>query len=291
MKKFFYILFIALFLFRYSNAVNIEAGFGQTKLNINGKVLLQQEDIFIKSKGNPSVKHFYINIEFPGTLIPSFKFEYISHNHTGTAGADVKFPVIIEENPLSDFYRPFYNIFEDFTDFTDTDFYKDITISAVDVKQQTKAQEHDYIFYYKFYLSDYLVPKFGIAIKDLKVRTKYTIKIPLFFFKISDEVEFRKTIPMVYYGLEVYIPFIPDILIIEWNTEGKEIYAKRNFVLDLKSMIKFRVLSYSYLKNVYFAIGYRHWRLNARTVTKKTKQEIREDYRWFGMFTEIGLMF
>ena len=293
MKKIFYlfIFLLVLLIYKYSNAVNVEFGFGHTRLNINGKVLIQQEDIVIKSKGNPSVRHFYINLEFPGTFLPCFKFEYISHTHTGSAGASVKFPVIIKENPLSDFYKPFYDTFESFTEFTKIDFYKDITISAVDVKQKTEAKEFDYIFYYKFYLSDYFVPKLGIAIKDLKVRTKYTIKVPLFFFKVSDEISFNKVIPMAYYGFEVYFPLVPDFLLVEWNTEGKEIYAKRNFVLDLKSMLKFRFLSYSYIKNAYIAVGYRHWKLDARTITKKTKQEIREKYRWFGMFTEIGMMF
>ncbi|NPA51721.1 MAG: hypothetical protein GXO22_02375 [Aquificae bacterium] len=292
MKKTLLFIYVSLLcLYRYVYAVNIEIGIGQTNLNIDGKVTLEQENMTLNSQSSPSVKHFYINLEFPGTLIPSFKFEYISHTHEGTASLDAKLPIVIKEIPLSSLYTTFYPLFERSTKLIKADFYKDIKIGAVDVKQETKAYEYDYILYYKFYLSDYLVPKLGVAIKDLKVRTRYTIKAPLFSFKTSDEISFNKTIPLVYYGLEVYIPLIPRILTVEWNTEGKEIYANENFVLDLKSMVKFRFLSYVYLKNVYLALGYRHWRLDTKTTSKKAKQDIHEDYRWYGFFTEIGMMF
>ncbi len=289
--RYVYTLFLLLLILGYSHAVNVEIGFGKTNLNIKGKIGIEQKDITIKAKGSPTVKHFYINLEFPGTLIPCFKFEYISHTHKGGAGADVKFPVIIKENPLSKLYKPFYDMFDDFATATDLDFYKDITISAVDVNIKTEAEELDFIFYYKFYVSNYFVPKLGIAIKDLNVKTTYTVKVPLFFFKLKDEVEIRKLIPMAYYGFEVYMPLIPGFLLLEWNTEGKEIYAQRNFVLDLKSLIKLRVLSFSYFKNIYIGFGYRYWRLKAKTITKKTKQELTENYRWRGYFSEIGIMF
>ncbi len=286
-----YSLILSVFIFGYSNAINFEFGFGRTNLNINGKIGLEQEDLTIDSRGKPSVRHFFINIEFPGTLIPCFKYEFISHTHSGGAGANVYLPLIIEENPLSDFYSPFYGVFEDFTDTFNISYYKDIKISSVDVSIKTEAEEHDYIFYYKFYISDYFVPKLGFAIKNLHVKTKYTVKVPLFFFKLTDEVEINKKIPMVYYGFQLYIPIIPKLITAELDTEGKEIYAQRNFMIDLKTVFRIRVVSYAYFKNIFFGIGYRHWKLDARTVTKKTKTKITEKYRWYGMFTEIGMMF
>ncbi len=287
----FYSLILPLLVFEYSNAINFEFGFGQTNLKINGKIGLEQEDLVIKSYGSPSVKHFFINIEFPGTLIPCFKYEYISHTHSGGAGANVYLPLIIEENPLSDLYSPFYGMFEDFTDALNISFYKDIKISGVDVSIKTQAEEHDYIFYYKFYISDYFVPKLGLAIKNLHVKTRYTVKVPLFFFKLTDEVEINKKIPMVFYGFQLYIPVIPKHITTEFDFESKEIYAQRNFMIDLKTVFRVRVLSYRYFKNVFLGIGYRFWKLDATTVTKKTKQKITEKYRWYGLFTEVGMMF
>ncbi len=281
-------IFVLFFLFvGFSYGAVLDFKISNNNTFITGKIDIIQRQTKLNISNHQINKGFHFQILHFIPLVPDFRFDYFSYSYLASGKVEINMIDVLQEANFPIFFGTSGIVSDDFKfgDFYIFDFFDDK--DTVDMDINVNIKEYNFTFFYQLFKDAKISPKYGIYLKYIKSDIKRKIKTDI--KDIKDSSQGSRIVPFLFLGFDINIPFSGLNLLFKTTTEAKILKYKETLYYNLEILETLYFTDIKYLSNLFFSIGYRHWRL--KTDYEKDSYKIQQRLRWNMPFAQIGVRF
>lgn len=281
------LIFILTVFFGASYGAVFKIEMGSNNTFITGKIDILDRDSKLNINSHNIEKSFHLEINHSIPFLPDVQFDYIPYSYLITGKVELKLLDVLEQAELPIFFGTQNLISEDFKfgDFDLFDFFDDKDMVDMDIDVSIK--EYNLTFFYQPLKNGKISPKYGLYIKHIRSEVRREIKTDI--ENIKDSSTGSKTVPFLFFGLDLNVPFPALNVLFKTDTEVRFLKYKETIYYNIEISETLYFTDVDYLRHIFLSIGYRYWRL--KTDYEKDGYKVQQRLRWNIPYILIGLRF